>query len=94
MLFFRPSPIPRHPVGRLIWIISALAIGGALLMFGLIIGAVALGMAALFWLIRQFNATAHSKPIDVTATAPSSPSRVIEGEYIVVQRTQDTSSSR
>ncbi len=85
MLFFRPPPLPRHPVARLLWVFIGLGLTAVLFVFGLFIAAVVLGVGVLVWLLRQINSALTRQPSVVVNQRPAQTS-VIEGEFVVIER--------
>ena len=88
MLLLRLPYLPRHPLGRLLFAIAGFAIGAIMLFFGLAVGALVLGVWITLWLLRKINHAVHRQSYIPEASASSSrPNpRVIDGEYVVVQR--------
>ena len=85
MLFFRPPTLPRHPLARLLWIFIGLGLSALLFLFGLFIAAVVLGVGILAWLLRQLS-PGLARPATASATPRPTPSNIIEGEFVVIER--------
>jgi len=87
MLYFRPFAVPRHPLLRLALAALGIALMFFVLMFGLVIGAVLLGLGALAWLVRQFTHGSSGARASVGTAPPSAATPgVIEGEYVVLPK--------
>ncbi len=89
MLYFRPLAIPRNPLLRLALAALGIALMFFVLMFGLVIGAVLLGLGAVAWLVRQFTHGAtvgRPAPAPASAPSPAAAPGVIEGEYVVLRK--------
>ncbi|MEO8672632.1 MAG: hypothetical protein ABI411_15035 [Tahibacter sp.] len=76
----------RNPLLRVVFGLFAVAIFGAILLFGLF-AAIALALiGAVYWLIRQMSQQRQT-PIGPGSTGPraSVPAGVLEGEFVVVR---------
>lgn len=81
---FNPSRRSRNPLARALSLVLGIALVGVLLVFGLVVASVLLFGGAVVLALRQWNRRGKAAP--VTARAQSS--EVIEGEFVVLQRSR------
>jgi len=81
---FNPSRRSRNPLARALSLVMGIALVGVLLVFGLVVASVLLFGGAVLLALRQWNRRSKAAP---AATRPQS-SEVIEGEFVVLQRSR------
>lgn len=85
MRFSLPMPRrSRHPLVRALSLLVGLAVVGILLVFGLVVASVLLVGGALVFALRQWSRKRSAvSPVGTRSHKPE----VIEGEFVVLQRT-------
>jgi hypothetical protein len=83
-VLFPPSR-HRHPLVHALAVLLGLALISMLLVFGVFVGAAILGVGAILLTLRMLLGRRTA-----TSATQNSPTQVLEGEYVVIQRRTST----